>query len=188
MSSPSAAFLLPEQVRIFTVCLKLALLAGFAIQLVQQMVLPDAADAYARGDTRSVHAHIVRGNRLCTAICVAATTVVAAAGRRILGLFGPAFVEGHACLALLALSQLVRAVAGPGAHVLTFVGAERSSVVVCFTSLVFLAAANAALAPAFGLVGAAMAVTLSTALWSAWLTALARQRAGVDTAVLRAIA
>lgn len=178
-------FLPPEQVAIFAVCLKLALVTGFAVQLVQQMVLPDAADAYARGDARSVRAHITRANVMSTSICAVAAVVVAAAGRPILALFGDGFVDGHACLALLALSQVFRAATGPAAHVLTFAGAERSSIVVCAASLAVLAASNAALAPTLGLVGAAAAVTITTVLWSAWLAALARQRVGVDTTLLR---
>jgi O-antigen/teichoic acid export membrane protein len=178
-------FLSAEEIAVFAVCLKLALLTGFAVQLVQQMVLPDAADAYGRGDTKSVRAHIMRANVLGTSLCIAAAVVLTAAGRPILALFGDGFVEGHACLAVLALSQVVRAATGPAAHVLTFAGAERSSIVVCAASLVFLAVSNATLAPAFGLVGAAMAVTVTTVLWSTWLAVLARQRVGVDTTLLR---
>jgi O-antigen/teichoic acid export membrane protein len=181
-------FLTTEQVAVFAVCLKLALLTGFAVQLVQQIVLPDTADAYARGDTRSVRAHIRRANLLSTAISVVAAMMVAGAGGLILGTFGHEFVEGHACLIVLAVSQVVRAAAGPAAYVLTFAGAERSSIVVCVVSLGVLALANATLAPTFGLLGAAAAVMITTALWSVWLAALARQHAGVDTTLLRMVA
>jgi O-antigen/teichoic acid export membrane protein len=181
-------FLAADQIAVFAVCLKLALVTGFAVQLVQQIVLPETADAYARGDTRSVRAHIRRANLLSTSICVAAAALIVVAGRPILALFGDGFADGYACLAILALSQVIRAATGPAAHVLTFAGAERTTILVCAVSLAVLAGANATLAPAFGLVGAATAVTVTTLLWSTWLAALARRRAGVETTLLRLVA
>jgi O-antigen/teichoic acid export membrane protein len=180
--------LAPEQVGVFAVCLRLALMTGFAVQLVQQLILPDTAEAYSRGDTQSVRAHILRANLLSTSICLAAAVVIAAAGRPILTLFGKGFVDGYACLVVLAISQVLRAAAGPAAHVLTFAGAERTTIAACAVSLVILAASNAILASTFGLVGAAAAVTITTVLWNTWLASLARRRAGVETTLLRLVA
>ena len=134
-----------------------------------------------------MRAHILRANLLSTSICFAAAVVIVAAGRPILTLFGKGFVDGYACLVVLAISQVLRAAAGPAAHVLTFAGAERTSIVACAVSLVVLAASNAMLASTFGLVGAAAAVTITTVLWNTWLAALARRRAGVETTLLRLV-
>jgi O-antigen/teichoic acid export membrane protein len=173
------------QVAVFAVCLKLAFLIGFAVQLVQQLVLPDAADAYARGDRLAVRGHIGRANVIGTAVSVTAAGVLVVAGAPILALFGEGFARGRTCLAIVALSQVVRAMSGPAAHMLTLAGAQRTSVAVCALSLGILAAMNAGLAPRFGLAGAAAAVMITTVVWCLWLAALAWRRAGVDTTSLR---
>jgi O-antigen/teichoic acid export membrane protein len=98
-------------------------------------------------------------------------------GDRVLAVFGRAFVAGQPALVILVGTQLLRALAGPGAHLLTLVGAQRLSAAICAGALGVLLLANLALAPVFGLVGAALAVLLTFAAWTA-ATAIVLRRLG----------
>ncbi len=183
--------LLPaEDIAIFGVSIKVALLLGFGIQVIHQLSLPDAADAHARGDLEAVRSIVWRANVLNTVTCVVAALVLVVVGDMILMVFGEEFVRGRVCLVVLAFSQALRAAAGPSSQMLTLVGRERDCIPVFATCLVVMAALSAALASSFGLEGAAAAVLIVTALWSFWLSAIASRKSGVPTALLgmRAVA
>lgn len=183
----ASPFLAPDALALFGVCLKLALLIGFAVQVLHQITLPDAADAYVRGQHGLLRRLITRANGLGIFFCLASTIGVTLFGQRILGLFGPEFVAGHLCLVILSLSQLVRAALGPASHILALAGQERSTIPVSIVSMLALGLFNAALIPVFGLIGAALSVLLTTLIWAGWLAALSHRRAGVTTFLLPAL-
>jgi O-antigen/teichoic acid export membrane protein len=63
-------------------CLKLALLVGFAVQVAHQVVVPDLADARARKDHDSIRDVVLRALAFPLAITLAATVVVALWGEQ----------------------------------------------------------------------------------------------------------
>ena len=180
-------FLAPDALATFGVCLKLALLIGFAVQVLHQITLPDAADAYVGEQHGLLRRLITRANGLGMMVCLASTIGVTVLGQWILGLFGPEFLAGHLCLVILSLSQLVRASLGPASHILALAGQERSTIPVSIVSMAALGVLNAVLIPTFGLVGAALSVLLTTLIWAGWLAALSHRRAGVVTILLPAL-
>ena len=171
-------------IAVFGVCLKVALLMGFCIQVIHQLVLPDAADAHVRGDKAGLGAILRRANLVTTAACVAGTLTLVFIGDRILMVFGQEFVQGHTALVILSLSQAVRAAAGPSPQILTLAGQERASIPVFGTCLVVMAGLCAGLGMLYGLEGAAVAVLLVTLIWSTWLSAIASRATGVQIAIV----
>src|SRR3990170_526440 len=65
-------------------CLKLALLVGFAVQVAHQVVVPDLADARARKDAGSMREVVLRALAFPLTITVAALVVVALWGETLL--------------------------------------------------------------------------------------------------------
>lgn len=173
----------PQDIAIFGVSIKVALLMGFGIQVIHQVSLPDAADFHAQGDLEAVRKIVRRANILNTATCLAATLALVLLGEMILGVFGEQFTRGRTCLVILGLSQVLRAAAGPSSQMLTLVGRERDCIPVFATCLVVMAVLSAALASTFGLEGAAVAVLVVTALWTFWLSLIASRKSGVPTAL-----
>jgi O-antigen/teichoic acid export membrane protein len=177
--------LLPSaEVAVFGLCLKLALLVGYVVQVTQQMAVPDFADARRAGDRPAMQRILRRAIALPAAATLAALAVVLAAGEPLLSLFGPEFRAGAVPLAILIGSQLLRALAGPSAHVLTLTGAQGLNARLCVGALGVLVLGNLALTPALGVAGAAGAVLASYAAWILG-TALTLRRLGeVRTDVL----
>jgi O-antigen/teichoic acid export membrane protein len=170
-------FLGIADVAVFGLCLKLALLVGFVVQVAQQIALPDLADARRDGDADAMRRAVRRSVVLPVAVTFAGLAGAALFGDRVLAVFGPAFVAGQPALVILVGTQLLRALAGPGAHLLTLAGAQTLSAAICAGALGVLVLANLALAPPFGVLGAAFAVLLTFAAWTA-ATALALRRLG----------
>ncbi|WP_026190778.1 lipopolysaccharide biosynthesis protein [Methylobacterium sp. WSM2598] len=170
-------FLPKAEVAVFGLCLKLALLVGYVVQVTQQMAVPDLADARRAGDHAAMRRIVRRSLALPGAATLAALAAVLVAGAPLLSLFGPEFPHGAAALAILVGSQLLRALAGPSAHLVTLTGAQGLNARLCVLALLVLVAANLALTPAFGVTGAAGAVLASYAAWIL-ATALVLRRLG----------
>ena len=146
-------------------CLKLALLVGFAVQVAHQVVVPDLADAHARKEHSSIRDVLLKALGFPVAVTVAALVFVALWGETLLSLFGPAFTGAKIPLLILLGCQLVRAVFGPNVPLLTVIGAQRENALLAVSALGVLALANLVLTPAYGVLGAAFAVAIATVFW-----------------------
>jgi O-antigen/teichoic acid export membrane protein len=146
-------------------CLKLAMLIGFVVQIAHQVVVPDLSDARARKDPVAIRAALVKALAFPLAITFAATLFVALFGERLLALFGPEFTSAKLPLLILMGSQLARALFGPSVQLLTVVGAQKENAALAIAALVVLVLANVVLAPLYGVLGAALAVAIGTLFW-----------------------
>jgi O-antigen/teichoic acid export membrane protein len=147
------------------ICLKLALLVGFAVQVAHQVVVPDLADARARKDPASIREVVLRAIAFPLAITVAAMAVVALWGETLLAIFGPEFVGAKLPLLILMGCQLARAVFGPNVPLLTVIGAQRQNAALAIAAFIVLVISNLILAPLYGVLGAAIAVAIATLFW-----------------------
>jgi O-antigen/teichoic acid export membrane protein len=147
------------------VCLKLAMLVGFAVQVAHQVAMPDLADARAHKDPDAIRKALVKALGFPVAITLSATAVVVLFGEHLLAIFGPEFISAKWPLVILMAGQFARAVFGPGVSLLTVIGAQKANAALAIASLVILAIANLVLAPLYGVLGAAIAVALATLFW-----------------------
>lgn len=147
------------------VCLKLALLVGFAVQVAHQVVVPDLADAHARKEHGAIRGVVLKALGFPLVVTVVALIVVALWGETILSLFGPEFTGAKIPLLILLFCQLARALFGPNVPLLTVIGAQKPNAVLAVAALAVLVISNLVLAPAYGVLGAAIAVAIATVLW-----------------------
>jgi O-antigen/teichoic acid export membrane protein len=159
-------FLTKPEIALFGLCLKLALLVGYFVQIGQQMAVPDMADARHHGDTPRIRRAAWRSIAGPTLVCMAALVVVAPFGDFLLSQFGTAFAAGGGVLTLLVVSQLIRALFGPGVHMLTLRGNQGVNMALSFSALIVFAIASALLCPAYGTMGAAFAVLIVQIYWN----------------------
>ncbi len=158
-------FLSSSDVAVFGLCLKLALLVGYFVQIAQHMAVPDMADARHSRDDERLHRAAWRSILLPSAITLASIAVIYVQGERLLSLFGPEFTAGRQVLLILLAAQLMRALAGPSVHVLTLSGVQRINMALAASALVLLLLASALFTPVFGVEGAAYAVFTAYAYW-----------------------
>ena len=170
-------FLTSSDIAVFGLCLKLALLVGYFVQIGQQMAVPDMADARHTRDDERLRRAALRSIILPSAITATSMAVIFMFGDTLLAFFGPEFASGRTALLILLAAQLLRALAGPSAHLLTLSGIQSINLGVATSSLLILFLASAVLSPAFGSAGAASAVLLTYTYWIA-ISAFALQRLG----------
>ncbi len=161
------ALLPPDQVAVFSICLRMMLFVEFGIQAVFQIVTPDLAEAHARDDRDGMKKAISRAghmNLLFVAVAIAGAFVL---GEYALGLFGEAFVAGWPVLMVLMIAQLVRALFGPVTQILTIAGRQMDNLHIYLTIGVVLVTANLVVVPVLGLIGAAYVYSAAVATGAA---------------------
>ncbi|HYD44066.1 MAG TPA: oligosaccharide flippase family protein [Phenylobacterium sp.] len=146
----------------------------YAVGLV---AAPAFARLYAAGDLAALRRLSGRCALACLALTLPLVAVIAVWSEDILRLaFGEGFARGALALVLVALGRLLYAAYGCTDVLMTMIGAERDSM----RNLAWGAGANilltVALAPLFGLAGAAAASSLAVGLSSALLWSAARRK------------
>lgn len=168
-------------------CLKLAVLVGFAVQVAHQVTVPDLADAHVRKEHGSISAIVMKSFGFPLAVTLGALVVVALWGETILGLFGPEFAGAKVPLLILLGCQLARVLFGPNVALLSVIGAQRQNATLAMISLVILALANLVLVPPFGVIGAALAVAIATLVWLGSCAVVLARLSGLRTDVLHLV-
>lgn len=119
-----------------------------------------------------------------TAILIAAGfAVILLVGKPLLGLLGPAFTDGYLALVVLASGAAVTALGGPAPAVLRLTGNEGVYTGIIAVFVVARAILVVLLAPAFGLVGAALASAACSCVCAIAVNRACRTRVALDPAV-----
>jgi len=169
---------------IFGVSIKLTFLVAFATQIVHQVMLRDASDAYLLNNTRALQATIRNANQFALTITMSAFVFLILFGSHVLEVFGAEFTDGYACVVGLMIAQVIRAAAGPAIHVLMISENQRSSIPVYIASTLLLLVCNLLFVPFFGLIGAAAAVICTTLFWTISLERIVKRMVGIPVSVL----
>ena len=87
-------------------------------------------------------------------------------------------------MAILAIGILLRAAVGPAEFVMNMMGEQRACATVLFFSVILNIALNVALIPTYGLVGAAIATSMSRVASSVLFYLSAKRRLDLDISIL----
>ena len=164
---------------LFGAATRIANLLQFAIVVVNATLAPQMADLYARSETAELRRIVTFGARLTFAAALTIAIAVLLLGKWILMLMGEEFVAAWPSLVVLALGQLFFAATGPAAMLLNMTGHQMASSRILALSVVVNLAFCAALIPAFGVMGAAISVAVTTVLWCSLMAITATRRLGI---------
>ena len=165
----TGAYLPSDQVALFHISFRLALLVSFALFAVDAVSAPEAARLHASGDKSALQSVVNRATRLRFWVAMAAVLMFGFVGKFLLGIFGQEFVQGYWLLIILAVAQLVQAAVGPVARLMSVSGHQDRCLVVFVVALLILVALVTVLVPLFGATGAAVAALIDMAIWALWM-------------------
>jgi O-antigen/teichoic acid export membrane protein len=111
---------------------------------------------------------------------LAAAGILLLAGRPVLALFSPAFVEAFPVMAVLVIGFLARAAYGPAEMLLNMLGEQRRCAIVVVTAAALSIGLQLLLIPQFGLLGAATATAIALVVQAQLAVKVARERLGID--------
>lgn len=171
-------FLAEGDVAELGIAIRLAALAGFVTQATQNFVLPDLSAAITMGKRSQAEALLLRISLVSLTAIAACVVGAALFGPLILSIFGRQYADAHWPLVLFMLSQLFRAAGGMNQHLLSIDGFQARSANSCILSVVVLLTGAVFLTPSLGVLGMAIAVLASDAVWAGALGLQAQRYAG----------
>jgi len=169
---------------VYAVASQLATLITFAIMAANTIVAPMIASLHAQRRAADLQRVLTLSARGVLVYAVPVAIGLVAAGRFMLGWFGPVFVDGYASLLLLSVGQLAIVVCGSVGFLLTMTGHEIVATRVIGMSALVNVALNAALIPKYGMAGAAVATSIATVMRSVVLSVHVRRLLGYDATAL----
>lgn len=171
------------EIAILHICFRYRVLAGFGMRSIYSLCQPKIYAAVAAGDAKAVRQSLSLTNMLALAYGALTFAALWMFAPFLLGLFGPALIEGSAMLVIVSATFVVRALFGPALAVL---GIHKHHAVVARVLALSLALAVAASIPlysALGIEGIAWAYTGGNTLSAICLWWIAKSRTGIDCAV-----
>ncbi len=174
-----AGLLLPtHDVAVVGIAVRLAAIAGFVVQTMQLIAIPDLTDTMARGTRAEADRLMRRTNLVNFALMVAAILVTLVLGDWVLSLFGPDYLAGKWALVLFLGCQMVRSAGTMNNHLLSLGGYQTRTAIVCAIALAVLLGVAAGLTPYLGLMGIGWAALIAECVWAIGLALSAQSLTG----------
>lgn len=168
-----------DDVGIFTVALRTAMMISLVLFAVNSVAAPRFAALHAAGDRGRLE-RLARTSTLAMLVIAAPLlALLIFAPSWVLGLFGEGFRAGAAALTVLALGQFFNVATGSVGWLLKMSGHERSLRNVVVTAQVITFGLCCVLIPRFGLMGAAWATAAGVVLQNSATTALVWRHLGI---------
>ena len=151
---------------------------------VNAIVAPMIAEHHHRNETARVQEVATYAARLAFAITVPLAIGVILFGRPILALFSQEFTVAWEALAILGAGMILNVLSGSVGLLMTMTNHQNAASRVLGGAAVLNIGLNAVLIPLYGMIGAAIATALTTALWNIVLVVLVRRRLGIHPTLL----
>lgn len=150
----------PSAVAVVGICLKIAFLFGFVIDVAHGLPVRDIGEALSKGDTESVDSKLILINAMSFGITVLTLLFILMFGDLILRVFGEKFESYELLLLTFFMIHFIRAVFGPNIMLLTFIGEQRRILIVYIFSLILMTAAVFILTPLLGIIGVGLSAVI----------------------------
>ena len=171
-------------VGLFRIALSTMAVVGLPVMLMNQVVAPVLAKLYAEGDQGRLRKVCTRASQAMTAAVMALTLPLVLWGRPLIrAIFGEDYVPAYAALLLMCAAQIVSAAFGPNATLLTMTHHERRVTRAMTLGLLVNVALVAALAPMWGVTGAALAGVGGALFWNSMAWFDAKRLLDIDTSL-----
>ena len=165
----SGPYLPSDQLAIYHVCFRVAMLISFGLVAVDAFTGPEMVKLLRSDDRQALQRSVNRITRLRFWAALLAVILMAVGGRWVLGIFGDEFPAGYRVLMILAAAQLIQAGVGPVTRLVSLSGHQNRSILVFASAILAAIVGVAVLVPLLGAEGAAFATLLVTLLWVFWM-------------------
>ncbi|WP_240207221.1 flippase [Vibrio sp. CyArs1] len=152
-----------EDVALFSVAQRTALLTSFILIAVNAIAAPKFAEAFKQDNLVQVRALSKMSSRLMTLCALPIVGIMMLFAPWLMSLFGEDFTQGANILRILALGQFVNVITGSVGYLLQMTGYEKVLRNNVFISSFIMMSGSAVLIPSYGVIGAAWVTAFSVA-------------------------
>ena len=158
-----------------------AALAVFGLQVVNMVITPRLASAFAQKDTFEAQKTASIGSLISFGLTFPIVLVFYFFGTEILNLvFGSEYVIGYRALLIISLGQAINAFFGSSISILTMSGNEKFVIKGMSLSTIVNILLNLALIPYLGIDGAAVGASSALLVWNIYLWIVIRRELNID--------
>jgi O-antigen/teichoic acid export membrane protein len=173
----------PEDVAVYFAAAKTLTLISFVYFAVSGAVAHRFTEYHVAGDRAQLEAFLHNTIKLTFWPSVAAAAAMLIAGKPLLMLFGPSFVEGYPLIFIMAAGLLARASIGPAERLLLMVGEHKVCGIVYAAAFVLNLTLCLILVPRHGMHGAAASMAFALVVESVLLFWMIKRRLGLHAFV-----
>ena len=155
-----------ENVGVYSVVTKLALLSSFVITSINTIVAPKFSELYYTEDIDALRKIAKKSSKLIFFSTLPISMMLVVFGTELLSMFGDVFTAGTLALIMLTIGQLVNAMAGSVGYLLNMTGHQKTLNKIVMLGGVCNVVLNLLLIPSYGINGAAFASMFSMVLWN----------------------
>ena len=155
-----------SDVGVYRLAFKVATLITFAQFAINSIAAPMFSSFYAKNDLAGMKKITRNIGYMNIAISTPIFIVILIFPSFVLDFFGEEFSVGVAPLIVLAVGQIINALCGPVMYLLNMTGKEKKARNIIIVASVINLGLNVYFIPIYGLMGAAVATAISTAVWN----------------------
>ena len=153
-------------VGLYSVALKVSMLAYIGLMAINSIAAPKFAELYASKNYSALKKIVQQSTKTIFWITLPSVLIFSIFPEEILAIFGPEFVTAAYCLILLSLGKMFSAISGSVGTLLQMSGNQIYFQNVLIAAAVLNVVLNYFLIPIYGLVGAAIASMVSNIFWN----------------------
>ncbi len=159
----------PEsEVGYYAAAVKLATLTSFILQAINSMAAPKFSELFHTGRMDELFYVAKKSTKLIFWTTAPILLLLVVLGRPVLGLFGKGFAVAYLPMLILVAGQFVNSISGSTGYFMNMTGHQGTFRNIMGAASALNLSLALALIPHFGLYGAALAGTVSLALWNIW--------------------
>lgn len=168
-------------VGIFGAASRVVVLLNFLVLAVTSIASPKFAALHQQGDMQALGALVKSSTKLLILTASPAFVILFFMPDQLMGVFGHEFASGAAVIMVLAAGQLVNIVTGPAGNVLMMCGHEHLVRNTLLVSAVVCVSISLLLIPQMGVIGAAIALSITVSIENLIMAALVWKKFGILT-------
>ena len=173
-------FLGATEAGFYSVASRLAAFTNLGKQAADSITAPMISELYATNQLGQLSRIVTLAARGVTLFTACAAVGLALLGKPILMVFGSQFEPGYFPLVILLVGYLFKASFASAGFLLSMTGHQDQSAIINGLSALLNIALNIILIPTYGLLGAALASAITSAIWSVTLAIFARRLIGIN--------
>lgn len=168
------------QIASFQVAVSAAALSGVILQAANAILAPQFAALISQKDHNKLQKLVTTSTRIVSVFTISVTIIIILFGKQLLAFaFGPDLVDAYPSLVILLIGQVINSFAGSVAYILNMAGYEKDVMKVITISVVINTILAFSLSPVLGIVGGAIASSVSLIVSQFALHRLVTRKLGI---------
>ncbi len=155
-----------DQIGIYAIALKVAALSSFIFLATSSILAPKLVQFHAKKEMDNFNRLVGFTTKVNFISALAIILLILLFKEWILGIFGEEFIGGGQALIILCMGQLVMAFSGAVGVIMQMTGNHVAYQNIVLVALILNIILNFTLVPRFGIIGAALATSISMAFWN----------------------